>query len=199
MFIKARVVPTKSVARRAAGAFTFPEVMVGLGIFTICGAALASLFLFGTRSFAAISNYAVLDKANRQAMDTMTREIRSAIMVTSYTTNPATLTLLNSDTNTVVYTFNPNTLELQRSVQGSVTNQILLTNCTLLQFELYKRNPSNASYTTLFPVATNNWQQEVKVIQLSWKTSMTISPTANVNSENVQTARIVIRKAQVTD
>ena len=47
----------------------------------------------------------------------------------------------------------------------------------------------------IYPVATNNWQQTVKVIQLTWRTSMTL-PNGVGNSENIQTARIVIRKQQ---
>jgi hypothetical protein len=39
-----------------------------------------------------------------------------------------------------------------------------------------------------------NWQQEVKVVELTWKTSMSICPTAEVNSEDVQTAKVIIRK-----
>jgi len=185
-------------ARKAVRAWTLVEMMVALGIFSIVGAAMVSLFAFGTQSFASLYNYATLDALNRHAMDTMTREIRQALAITSYNTNPATLTLINGDTNTVVYTFNPNTSQLERSIQGDPNTEVLLTNCTLLQFELYKRNPSNASYD-LFPVATQNWSNEVKVIQLTWKTSMNVCPTTITNSENVQTARIVIRKAQVSD
>jgi type II secretory pathway component PulJ len=190
-------IPAKT-ARKTVRAWTLVEMLISLGIFSICGAAIASLFVYGTQTFAALYNYATLDALNRNAMDTMTREIRQALAITSYNTNPATLTLVNGDGNTVVYTFNPNTSQLERSIQGDPNTHVLLTNCTLLQFELYKRNPSNATYN-LFPVATQNWSNEVKVIQLTWKTSMNVCPTTITNSENVQTARIVIRKAKVTD
>ena len=72
--------------------------------------------------------------------------------------------------------------------------ELLLNNCSLLSFQLFTRCPSNAVFGS-FPVAVNNWQQTVKVLQLTWKTSMTL-PSGIVNSENVQTARIVIRKQQ---
>jgi hypothetical protein len=49
----------------------------------------------------------------------------------------------------------------------------------------------------MYPLPTgSNWQQQVKTIQLTWKTSMNICPTAQINSEDVQTACIVIRKQQ---
>jgi hypothetical protein len=44
-------------------------------------------------------------------------------------------------------------------------------------------------------VATNSWQLTGKVLQLTWKTSIS-QPNGIANSENVQTARIVIRKQQ---
>ncbi len=168
--------------------------MVTVGVFAIAGLALMSMFIFSIRSFAAMSNYAVLDKANREAMDKLTREIRQAKLVTSYTTNPPTLSLVNGDGTTVIYTFNPNTQQMVRDGSDG-SHEILLTNCTLLNFDLRQRNPSNGVWG-IFPPAQGQWQQTVKAIELTWKTSMTVSPTANVNSENVQTARIVIRKQQ---
>ena len=57
------------------------------------------------------------------------------------------------------------------------------------------RPPTNGSFD-VYPInVSTNWQQMVKVVQLSWKTSMTIPP-ARVTSEDIQTARIVIRKQQ---
>ena len=72
------------------------------------------------------------------------------------------------------------------------TSKVLLNNCSLLSFQLFTRCPSNGVFGS-FPVATNNWQQTVKVLQLTWKTSV-LQPSGIANSENVQTARIVIRK-----
>jgi len=62
--------------RKRTSAWTLVEATVAVGIFSISGLALATIFLFCIRSFAALTNYAVLDKADRQAMDTVVREIR---------------------------------------------------------------------------------------------------------------------------
>jgi hypothetical protein len=87
---------------------------------------------------------------------------------------------------------------LRSTSDGTV--QTLLTNCSLLNFSLFQRNPSNSfgiySASNVLVQATGDWMHQVKAVELTWKTSMTISPTANVNSENVQTARVVIRKQQ---
>ncbi|MGH7970519.1 MAG: hypothetical protein ACREIC_17475, partial [Limisphaerales bacterium] len=75
------------------------------------------------------------------------------------------------------------------------TSSVLLTNCSLLSFNLFMRPPTNGTFD-VYPVNMgSNWQSTVKVVQLSWKTSMSLPP-AQVTSEDIQTARIVIRKQQ---
>jgi prepilin-type N-terminal cleavage/methylation domain-containing protein len=183
----------KSLKRSRSG-WTLVEMMVAMAIFTLAGLAISSFYIFGARSFAAMSNYAILDKSNREALDLLTREIRQAKHVLNYSTNPPSLSLISGDGHTVVYTFNPSTKQMVRdSSDGG--HKVLLNDCQLLNFNLYKRNPSNANYG-VFPTAESDWRHTAKVLVLTWKTSMTISPTARVTSENVQTARIVIRKAQ---
>ncbi len=66
---------------------TLVELIVAMGVFSISGLALASVYLFAIKSFAAMGNYAALDQSNRQAMDLLTREIRQAKQVTAYSTN----------------------------------------------------------------------------------------------------------------
>jgi hypothetical protein len=93
----------------------------------------------------------------------------------------------------VTYAFDASRRQLTRNDGAS---RVLLTNCSLLNFELFLRPPLSNSFDN-YPVAMgSNWQQTVKVVQLTWKTSMNICPTAQINSEDVQTARIVIRKQQ---
>src|SRR2546421_4102087 len=80
--------------------FTFMEVMLASSIFGIASIALMSVYLFSTRSFATIANYAELDQMNRNAMDTLTRELRAARMITSLTTNNGLIngmTIINNE------------------------------------------------------------------------------------------------------
>jgi prepilin-type N-terminal cleavage/methylation domain-containing protein len=185
MFIK--IVP------RSARGYTLVEMVVAVGVFSITGLALASVYLFAMKSFAAMGNYAVLDKANRQAMDLLTREVRQAKQVTAYSTN--SITFVNGDSLTVTYLFRPTTKQMVRSASDG-TYQVLLDDCNLINFDLFQRNPIGGSYD-IYPAAIGNWQQTVKVVQLSWKTSRTMF-NGLVQSENVQTARIVIRKQKTT-
>jgi hypothetical protein len=175
--------------------WTLVELLMASGIFSLCGLVMMGLYLFCLRGFASTYNYSVLDQYNRQAMDLLTREIRQARQVTSYTTNSISIVAANPDgtTNGVTYQFSPTSHKMLRTSTDG-TSKVLLNNCTLLSFSLFQRNPVNGSYD-IYPAATNNWQQTVKVIQLTWKTSLSL-PNGTVNSENIQTARIVIRKQQ---
>jgi prepilin-type N-terminal cleavage/methylation domain-containing protein len=186
MFIK--VVPN---VRRA---WTLVEMMVAVGIFSIVGLALMGTYIFSVKTMASMYSYAVLDEYNRQAMDQLTREIRQAKKVLTCTTNSITVQTANPDGSNgpnVTYSFSPSKKRMLRTSTDG-TSRVLLTDCSLLKFELFTRCPSNAVFGA-FPVATNNWQQTVKVLQLTWKTCVT-QPSGIANSENVQTARIVIRK-----
>jgi type II secretory pathway component PulJ len=178
---------------KAVAAWTLIELMVSVAVFAIAGLALSTIFVFSIRSFAALTNYAMLDKENRMAMDRITREIREAKQIVNYTTNGASsLSILNGDNQTVTYTFDPNSKMMTRQVGGG--SEVLLTNCDLLAFNLFMRTPVTNSLQP-YTLASNDWATTVKVVQLTWKTSVTL-PNAQVNSENIQTARVVIRKQQ---
>lgn len=175
--------------------WTLVEMMVAVGVFSISGLALATIFLFCIRSFAAMTNYATLDKYNRHAMDVLTAELRQAQKILNYSSNSTgtTLTLLNGAGVNVTYTFDSANKKFTRN-DGNST--VLLTNCNLVAFGLFVRPPASNSFD-LYPLNTgSNWQTQVKTVQLTWKTSMNICPTAQINSEDVQTASIVIRKQQ---
>jgi len=181
--------------RKLQAAWTLMEMMVATGVFSLSGLALATIFLFCIRSFAALTNYAILDKCNRHAMDIVTAEIRQAQKVLSYTSNSTStsLTILNGAGANVTYAFDSSRKQFSRD-DGRYS--ILLSNCNLVAFGLYVRPPESNSFD-MYPLnAGVNWQQQVKTIQLTWKTSMNICPTAQINSEDVQTACIVIRKQQ---
>jgi hypothetical protein len=182
-------------APRRKRAFTLPEMIMAVGLFSLSGLALMGLYLYCIRGFAAMYNYSFLDQYNRQAMDQLTREIRQAKQVVACSSNSITILTAMSSGNPgpqVTYRFSPLSKTLVRdSTDG--TTKVLLNNCNLLNFRLYTRCPSNVF--GVFPVATGNWSNTVKVIQLTWKTTIE-TPTCVGTSEDVQTARIVIRKQQ---
>src|SRR5437764_8959018 len=107
-------------APRARRAWTLIEMMLGVTVFAIAGACLGSLFIFTARSFAAMQNYSILDQYNRQAMDTVTYEIRQAQLISDYSSNATTrtLSLVNGDGQPVTYTFDSPKQQVRR-VSGS--------------------------------------------------------------------------------
>ncbi len=185
---------TKLSFRKCAG-WTLVEMMIAVGLFGISATALGTLYMFSIKSFAAMANYAMLDQENREAMDRVTREIRQAKQVVDYvaSSTSSSLTLLNGDDQQVTYTFDADKQQLLRIVAGNPS--VMLTNCSLLRFNLFTRPPPTNSVFDGYPVVVGpaNWQKTVKVVQLTWKAARRV-PAGPVNSENIQTARIVIRK-----
>jgi len=174
--------------------WTLLEIMIGVAIFSIASAAMATAYVFSLRSFQAMSNYSILDMQNRVAMDKLTREVRQAWSISARNTN--SLTLVDGNGNYVTYTFNPNTKQLIRNDNGMRT--VLLDDCDLINFTMATRVPNTNIndfhyYTDLYKTSDIN---QAKVINLSWKTKRTL-PGGVAQSENIQTARIVIRKQQM--
>lgn len=174
--------------------WTLIEMMVAVAIFSVGAAALGSTFLFSIRSMAALSNYTALDRMNQQAMDRMTKEVRQAKMIVSYRTN--LLELVNGTGNTVYYWFLGGEVDrLYRLVEtpdGQWSSETMLDDCELMEFHLGQRNLQSNTWN-YFPPTTNNLQATAKVVDMTWKTKRRL-PNGAVNSEDVQTAKIVIRK-----
>ena len=73
--------------------------------------------------------------------------------------------------------------------KGGVS-QVLLTECDFLTFSNYQRNPYYGQYDQ-YPVTTSPTNS--KLVSLTWVCSRKITG-AKMNTESVQTAKIVIRK-----
>lgn len=177
--------PSPSRAGRDAAAFTFIEMLVSVAIGGMVMAALAAVMLYSARSFVAIGNYIDLDKASRNALDVMSRAIRQTDRLTSY--NSTAISFSNPDGSQLNFTWNPNTRRVTMT-QGGAT-KTLLTQCDFLQFNISQRNPTPGVFG--FYSATNN-AGLCKLVDVSWRCSRQIFGK-KINTESVQTARIVIR------
>ena len=177
-------------AKRPQSAFTLPEVLVSSGVGGIVLAAVAMLSIFSSRSFVAIGNYMDLDRASRNALDQISKEIRQTMALTSYATNQLVFT--DFDTNALAFTWNPNTKQLTRTKNG--TTKVLLNQCDYLAFHICQRNPIPGQFD--FYPATNTSGVYVpslcKLVDVSWRCSRQILQK-KVNTESVQTAKIVLR------
>ena len=159
------------------------EMLVATGLAGLVFGAVSALFMFSARSFAALGNYADLDAASRNALDTMSRDIRQTRCLTNF--SPTQLIFEDYDTNALTYVYDSGAGTLTKQKNGVST--VLLKQCDYLNFDISQRNPS-ANFTF---VSTSNLT-EVKLIDVSWRCSRQIMGS-KVNTESVQTAKIVIR------
>lgn len=169
--------------RLRQGAFTLVEVLVAMGLGVFVLAVVATLTMFTARSFVAMGNYNDLDRASTHALDTMSREVRQAAQLVSYSSNQVSFALL--DGTDLTYQYDPQAATLTQIKGGQ--REVLLEQCDFLRFNVYQRNPSNdfSFYPTSVP-------GQVKLLDVSWRCSRQIFG-AKLNTESVQTSKIVIR------
>jgi hypothetical protein len=165
---------------------TLAELMVATAIGAMVSVGAAMLMFYSGRSFAAMANYVDLDHYSQVALDTMSREIRQVDSLISHT--PHQLTFQNWDGTILSYVYDPDTLTLTRSVNNQPDPKPLLVECDFLQFLIFQRNPIGGTYDQ-YPTADPS---TAKLIQLAWICSRRILG-ARVNTESVQSAKIVIR------
>ena len=161
------------------------ETMVASALGSILMASLMALSSYTARSFAAISNYVDLDHQSRKALDRFTMMIREADGVTAFSTNSITLSYHSTP---LTYTYSPTAQLLTENNNGA--NTTLLKGCTAFGFGIYQRTPVAGSYDE-YPAALDN--TEAKIIQVSWVCSRKLLWSL-VNTESIQSAKIVIRK-----
>jgi len=152
--------------------------------------AVLSLAFFSARSFAALTNYVDLDNHSRNTLDLILREIRQADQLTYHSTEKTSFQHTDPSSGspfTISYVYSPSARTLTR-IQGSVST-ILLRECDFLRFSIFQRNPLPGTWDQ-YPTADVT---TCKLVQLTWVCSRTILG-ARVNTESVQSAKVVIRK-----
>lgn len=172
--------------------WTLVEVMIAMAVGMLVLAAVAATTIFCLRSFAGIYNYSDLDANSRQALDTISREIREATSVVGYQSNATSsyIQLVNTYaaspiTNT--FTWDPGAQTLTWDKTGEETNVALLTKCTNWTCTLLEGYPSN-NYT-FTNIATPD---TCKIVDMRWSCFRTIF-AIKMNSETEQGAQIVLR------
>jgi Tfp pilus assembly protein PilW len=173
---------------------TLVELQIASAISVILFAAVMALAFYTARSFAAFTNYVDLDANSRNALDVMSTEIRQADSLTAATA--ASLKFQTTDvgtttTHTLEYVYDPVKKVLNR-IFDSGQPKVLLTECTFLQFGTFQRNTTPSLDNAFVPVATSQ-ANLCKVVQLTWICSRKILGKS-VNTESVQSAKVVIRK-----
>ncbi len=169
-------------------------MLVASAVGGIVLAAVMALAFFSARSFAALTNYVELDNFSRNALDTMSREIRQSDGLVSGDDHQLTFQHRNPTNGqpfTVSYTYDPSTKQLVRHQSGTAEAKVLLQECDYLRFSIYQRNPIGGTYDQ-YPTANPD---TCKLVQLSWICSRNILGK-RANTESVQSAKVVIRKQE---
>lgn len=169
--------------RRKRLAMTLVEMMIATGIGGIVLAAMASMSFYTARSMAAMSNYADLDRQSRNALDQMTLKIRSADRLSSFSSTNITF-LYKGQSLRYAYSSSARTLTETYGTQ----NKVLLEDCQQLAFAMFQRNVISNSFNQVTTTTTD----EAKSIIVTWTCSRSLLGNL-INSESIQSARIVIR------
>jgi prepilin-type N-terminal cleavage/methylation domain-containing protein len=168
---------------------TLVEIMIATGIGSLVLLASNMTFLNSSVSFAALGNYITMDSASRNAIDRMTRDIRKAKDLISYSTNQ--LVFKYAGTTNLIYSFDSNSGYLTEWKTGDSKTNNLLSGCSNLQFSMYQNTPQPGGTlnTTLSP-------SQGKAISVAWKCSRRVFGR-RVATEDMQQALIVIRNKPV--
>jgi prepilin-type N-terminal cleavage/methylation domain-containing protein len=173
-------------------AFSLVEFLVAVAISGVFFAVVAAALSYNARSCAAIANYVDLDKQSRNALDLITKEIRQANRLTSYSATNLTFEMIDSSTgatNSLAYVYNAGARTVSRQFGGH--NTVLLQDISpnSLSFSIFQRNPVGGAVDQY---ATTN-ASLCKVVQLSWVCSRGLRGDVR-NTESVQSAKVVLRK-----
>ena len=165
---------------------TLVEVMIAAAIGGIVIAALASLTIYTARSIAAVTNYVDMDQYSRKALDRMTKEIRQADSLSTYSTSQLVFNTAGG-ANNLTYAYNQYQGTLTRTYGSEV--EVLLKGCDSFTFTIFARNTISNSFDQ-FP--TTN-AANAKLVKMDWLCTRTIFGQ-KVNTESIQSAKIVMRK-----
>jgi len=177
------------------------ELMIALTIGLIVLTAAGVIWIFVLQSFVAAGNYADLDSKSRVAVDVMMAEIRESSSVVGFQNNGSNkwLFVTNSlEANSGIrYSWDSGSRMLVRQRSGD-PDRAYLTECDAWDFQLFQRTPHPSGVYVFYP-ATNvlgaNDVTLAKLINMSWRCSRSFLGQKR-NTENVQTAQVVLRNKQ---
>jgi prepilin-type N-terminal cleavage/methylation domain-containing protein len=174
---------TTSTKRRQSG-FTLVELLIATGLGSLFMLMIMGLFSFSNRSLASIANYVSLERQSQHALDILSRDVRQVKKLKANSTT--SLTFSDYDGHDLVYSYNHDAKTLNRTKDGQA--EVLLRGCDELNFSIMQRNTQQSSFDQ-FPAAST---ATCKLLQLNWSCSRSILGL-NLNTENMQSAKIVIR------
>jgi len=186
--MECKITSTRSRSDRSSSGFTLVEFLVAIPLGLLAMGLVVSFAIYTSRSFAGLLNYADLENNSRLAVDRMGQQIRQATALTGFTTNK--LTFNDYDGNSLVFDYNKTNRTLVRTKSNVST--VLLSECDSLNFSIFQRCTTNGTFGN-YP--TTLQASNTKVVQMTWACSRIVAG-AKMNTESMQTAKIVIRNQQ---
>jgi hypothetical protein len=170
--------------KRSRAAFTLLEVLIASGLGLVVVLVVVLFSFYSSWSFIALSNYVNMDQRSQLALDKMSREIREARRLVSFSTN--SITLEDTEHGKVQFVYDSEARNFAR-VSGGQTN-VYLANCDFLQFAVFQGTPISNTFNAYAPAFVTN----SRLIQVTWVCSRKLL-REKMNTESVQSAKIVIR------
>jgi len=165
---------------------TLLELLFAMGVTSVVLAGVCSLYFYSYRSFAAQLNYVEMDQDSHRTLDKMSQQIRQVKAMTGFTTNQLVFT--DFDDQPLAFVYNPTNRTLIRRKSGQ--SEVLLGGCDSLTFSIFQRNPVAGKYDQ-YPTAD---VATAKLIQVQWLCSRKLFYNSLLNTESMQSAKIVIRQ-----
>jgi Tfp pilus assembly protein PilW len=189
-----KLFPLFSQRHRACAGMTLVEAVISVALGTVIIGVALMLLYFGNQALYGLTNYDQMNRSSRNALDVMSKDIRTAKWLTGYISNGTVQQLTFSNLSgytpsTFSYSYTNMTGSngaLTRNYNGF--NTVLLTNLSWLTFGLCQRSPN--TNLTFYPTTDPN---NTKLITLSWQSRSTVGGARFVNTETVHSANIVIR------
>lgn len=175
---------TTCIEIRRRGAFTLLEVLIASALAVVVGGAIAAFTLFSSRTFVYMADFTDMNQSSQFALDEMSRQIRQAKELTSYSSN--SLTFLDATNGNLQFSYDPSARTLVQTSGGK--DITLLTDCDSLQFAVYQHTMISNTFDCYSVSATNN----TRVIQVDWTCSRDVYGK-KAATETVETAEIVMR------
>jgi Tfp pilus assembly protein PilW len=159
------------------------ELLIGLAISGMVLAQVCMLWYYSSRAFVAQMNYVDMDQISQRTLDTLSREIRQTKSLTSFA--PTQLVFKDADDLPLTYAFSEK--QLVRIKNGQ--KKVLLKDCETGSFSIYQRNPVEGAYDQ-YPTAS---AATCKLVEIKWRCTRQLFPSAPVTKESMQSAKIVLR------
>jgi prepilin-type N-terminal cleavage/methylation domain-containing protein len=163
--------------------FTLLELLVTLGVGLIISTATIVFAVYASRTLALLSNRVDMERASRETLDYLSRELRTARTVSCPSAHE--LKFVTPDSTECIYEYSPTAKTLSRRAEGQT--HIWLSGCDALTFTLYQAPSSKANFGDFKAVGKST----PKLVEASWTLTRPLAGSTVVQQS--QSGRIVLR------